>query len=161
MTMHMRRKTAIAAGLAALTLGAAAPAVAQGDMTADEAIQHRKDTMAVAGAATKSLACSIKGEGCPRAFDYMGLQARAIAHSAKLAPDAFRGGPYPDATADTTALPKIWEEYDKFTQGYEQMEQRARRMVEAAAEKDMDGFVQAFKDTTKTCENCHDTFREE
>lgn len=161
MTMHMRRKTAIAAALAALTLGAAAPAVAQDDMTANEAIQHRQDTLAVAGAATKSLACSIKGEGCPRAFDYMGLQARAIAYAAKMAPEAFRGGPYENATVDTTALPKIWDDYGKFTQGFEKMEQGAQQMVQAAADKDMDGFVQAFKDTTKACENCHDTFREE
>ena len=161
MRMTAIKTTLAAAALAVAGLGAVAPAGAQGDKSAEDWIQDRQDNFASAGAATKSVACALKGEGCPKAFDYLTLQARAIAHAARMAPQHFEEGPFPDAERDTTALPKIWNEYDKFTQGFEKMETNAREMVQAAQNEDLQAYAAAFKQTANACENCHDTYRED
>ncbi|WP_200342226.1 c-type cytochrome [Rhodovibrio sodomensis] len=161
MRMTAIKTTLAAATLAVTGLGVAAPAGAQGDKTAEDWIQARQDNLASAAAATKSVACSLKGEGCPRAFDYLTLQARAIAHAASMAPQHFRKGPFPDAQVETAALPKIWDEYDQFTQGFETMEKHARDMVEAARNEDLQAYAAAFKKTTDACSECHDTYRED
>jgi cytochrome c556 len=154
-------KTTFAAILAAAAVAVAAPAGAQGDKSPQEWIQDRQANLASAGAATKSVACALKGEGCPKAFDYLKLQARAIAHAAKMAPQHFQAGPFPDADIDTTALPKIWEDYDRFTQGFEKMESNARDMIAAADAKDLKAYAAAFKKTTDVCSDCHDNYRED
>lgn len=154
-------KTTLAAALAVAAVAVAAPAGAQGDKSPNEWIKDRQATMATVGAATKSVACALKGEGCPKAFDYLKLQARAIAHGGKLAPAAFRQGPFPDAGVDTTALPKIWDDYDQFREGFQTMEKNARDMIEAADAKDLKAYAAAFKKTTDACSDCHDTYREE
>lgn len=155
-------KTTLAAGaLAVAGLGLTAPAGAQGDKSPEDWIQDRQDNLASAAAATKSVACALKGEGCPKAFDYLTLQARAIAHAASMAPQHFQEGPFPDAQADTTALPKIWDNYDEFTQGFEKMESGARDMVQAAQNEDLQAYAAAFKETINACENCHDSYRED
>jgi cytochrome c556 len=158
-------KTAIirclaAAALATATL-AAAPAGAQGDKSPQDWVEQRQGNFASAAAATKSVACALKGEGCPKAFDYLGLQARAIAHAAEMAPSLFREGPFPDADVDTEALPKIWDEYDRFTEGFETMHANARDMMEAARNEDLQAYAAAFKKTTDACSECHDTYRED
>ena len=159
--MRMKPVTQTVVALTALVALPAGLAQAAGDKTAEEWINDRKDTMAVVGAATKSAACAVKGEGCPRKAEYLALQARAIAYGGKLAPDAFREGPFPDADVDTTALPKIWDNYDKFASGYDKMRKHALDMVEAAKNEDLKAYAAAFKKTTETCQTCHDNFRED
>lgn len=159
MRMTAIKTTLAAAALAVAGLGVTAPAGAQGDKSPEEWVHDRKATMAVVGAATKSVACALKNEGCPRAFDYLGLQARAIAHGGKLAPDVFRKGPFDGV--DTTALPKIWENYDEFAQGFEKMETNARDMIAAAQNEDLQAYAAAFKKTTDVCSDCHDNYRED
>ena len=132
MRMTALKTTFAAAALAFAGLGMTAPAGAQGDKSPEDWIQDRQDNFASAAAATKSVACALKGEGCPKAFDYLTLQARAIAHAASMAPQHFAEGPFPDAERDTTALPKIWDEMDQFSQGFQKMESGARDMVQAA-----------------------------
>ncbi len=159
--MRFKPLTQTAIALAALVALPTGAAVAADDKPAEEWIHDRQATLAIAGAATKSAACAVKGEGCPRKFDYLALQARAIAHAAKLAPDAFREGPFPDADAKTTALPKIWDNYDKFAGGFDKMRENAMAMVDAAKNKDLEAYAAALKKTADTCESCHDNFREE
>ena len=161
MRMTTIKTTLAAAALAVAGLGLAGPAGAQGDKTAEDWIQDRQDNFASAGAATKSVACALKGEGCPKAFDYLTLQARAIAHAASMAPQHFAEGPFPDAERDTTALPKIWDEMDQFNQGFEVMEEGAREMVQAAQNEDLQAYAAAFKKTTDACSECHDSYRED
>jgi cytochrome c556 len=159
MTVITRRFAAVA--LAAATLAVSAPAGAQGDKSPQDWVQHRQGNLASAAAATKSVACALKGEGCPKAFDYLGLQARAIAHAAEMAPTLFREGPFPDADVDTEALPKIWDDYDSFTEGFETMHANARDMIAAARNEDLQAYAAAFKKTTDACSECHDTYRED
>ncbi|WP_169816607.1 c-type cytochrome [Rhodovibrio salinarum] len=161
MRMTLIKTTLAAATLAVAAAGTLAPAAAQGDKSPEQWIQDRQDNLASAAAATKSVACALKGEGCPRAFDYLGLQARAIAHAARMAPQHFQEGPFPDAEADTTALPKIWDDYDTFVQGFEPMETHAREMIQAAQNEDLQAYAAAFKKTTDACSECHDTYRED
>ena len=161
MRMTAIKTTLAAAALAVAGLGLVAPAGAQGDKSPEDWIQDRQDNFASAAAATKSVACALKGEGCPKAFDYLTLQARAIAHAASMAPQHFAEGPFPDAERDTTALPKIWDEQAQFTKGFETMESGAREMVQAAQNEDLQAYAAAFKKTTDACSECHDTYRED
>ena len=160
MTMSAIRKTAAGLVAAGLIAGAAGSAAAQ-DAGPDTKIENRQDTMAIAGATMKTLACSVKNEGCPRGFDFLAVQARAMAFSAHLSEYAFKDGPFPDATVETTALPKIWDEWDSFEKGLRTMRQNALAMVEAAGDEDMQAFTAAFKKTGKACKDCHDDYRED
>jgi cytochrome c556 len=83
-------------------------------------------------------------------------QAQAISLSAHRIPSLF-----PKGTTDpnSRALPAIWENWDKFQQLANQLEQQASSLSAAAGNEDDENLPEKAKAMSGTCKTCHDQFR--
>ncbi len=86
------------------------------------------------------------------------VQGSEIAENAMEIPDAFEKK---DLSGKTRALPKIWEEKDKFKQIASKLMADARALEEAAQNKDKEKVTAAFKALGATCDACHKDYRAE
>jgi cytochrome c556 len=64
------------------------------------------------------------------------------------------------AIADSEASPKIWEDFDGFKEVAQKLKEASAQAASAAANGDA-AFAAAFKDMTKVCKECHETYRVE
>ncbi len=70
----------------------------------------------------------------------------------------FPKGSEQGAVKDSKALPKIWEDFDGFKSDAEKLKDASTKAAEAAAQG-KDAFAPAFKNMTKACKDCHETYR--
>lgn len=63
--------------------------------------------------------------------------------------------------AKSTADPKIWQEFDKFTDIFKAGQLDASKMIAAAKAGDQAAYQDAFKSLGQRCFQCHQTYRTE
>ena len=90
------------------------------------------------------------GEAAPRLAE---LQNRATAQH--LLP-AFIAGTH---GSGSEARPSIWEEWDEFTAGFDDLESNVATLVEAVGEEDYRGAAQALSRVGASCKSCHRAYR--
>jgi cytochrome c556 len=61
----------------------------------------------------------------------------------------------------TEALPKIWQESDKFKQAMERLTKTSANLQLAAKSKDENVIKKAIGEVGKSCGGCHDDFKQE
>lgn len=57
------------------------------------------------------------------------------------------------------ARPAIWEEWDEFTAGFKDLEQKVSLLVESAEQEDYRAATRAFSDVSLSCRSCHRAYR--
>ena len=150
-----RRLTAFAlAGvLAALSLiGLAAAQTAP-----DNAIKYRKAVMSAVGANMSALAMIAKGE--VEHVEALAAHAQMLADTSELATAAFRQNTDGSGRERTTALAKVWSDWDDFDEGMKAFTEEANKLASMAEAGDMDGLPSQIGALGKTCKDCHDDFR--
>lgn len=141
--------------LATLLAGLTTPALAN-EVEPDNAIKFRQNAMKAIGGATGNIGAILKGDVSHA--DQMAHLAELLAEAAR--PEytlvAFGQNTADQGFAQTTALPKIWENWDDF-------ESRLRKLGEvtsAAAEAGDAVSMAEMKPVFETCKGCHDEYRE-
>jgi cytochrome c556 len=138
---------------------AASAAQAQGLAPAkpEDAIKYRKAAMTLVGAHFGALGAMARGD---RPFDAAVATANAqvMEQASKLPFEAmFVANTY---SGDTTALPKIAGDRDKFMAGATKMQEEVVKLV-AAAKTDQAGLRTQFGAVGQTCKACHTEYRKQ
>lgn len=96
--------------------------------------------------------------GAGEGFDLGIIQraAQALALSAHQIPSLFPKG---STDPKSRALPAIWDNWDKFVQLANQLEQQATSLSNAAGSGDDENLKAKSQKMFATCKSCHDQFR--
>lgn len=139
---------------AVVSLSAALPAAAQFQKPED-AVKYRKASFTVMAAHFSRIGAMANGKA---PFDAAAAKANAeVVHAMAALPwAAFGEG---TNVGDTTALPAVWTEADKFKAGAKKMQDEIAKLDVAAKSGNLDQLKAAFGETAKTCKACHDDFR--
>ena len=150
-------KTTAIAAMATVVLGVG-QVQAQDNMTPDDArIAYRKKAFQAMGQNMGAIGMILKGQaGNPANITH---HAQSMLHAAKVLPDALKEEAEP-FTEKTTALPKIWQEWDKFSGGLDKLDEELTKLVAAAESGDMQAIGAQVQATGKVCKGCHEDFRE-
>jgi cytochrome c556 len=142
------------AALATATLFTALPAAAQ-FAKPEDAIKYRKGAMFVMGQHFGRIGAMAQGK-VP--FDAAAAAANAdvVASLSKLPFAGFAPG---TDSGDTSALPEVWLESEKFKAGAQKMQDDVAKLATAAKSGNLDQLKAAFGEAGKTCKGCHDHFK--
>ncbi len=151
----IRARRLVVASACALVMGGATvfsgAAIAAGQ---ESVIKYRRTLMKGVGAHMGAMAQLAKGEVPHR--QHMLVHAKALAMSLPLAADAFKaqtdGG-------DTTALPKIWEDWSGFEGKLSDAKDASAALVAALEAGDGTSVGEKFKALGKACGSCHKAYR--
>lgn len=151
----IRRLTAfsLAGVLAALSLIGLAAAEAE----PDNAIKYRKAVMSVVGGNMSGLVMIAKGE--VEHAEALAAHAQMLAETSELSLAAFRQNTDGQGRERTTALGKVWSDWDDFEEGMEAFTEEANKLASMAEAGDMDGLRSQIGAVGKTCKDCHDDYR--
>jgi cytochrome c556 len=142
--------------LVGLSVVAGLAVVATGVQAQQDAIAKRKALMKEVGAASKLLNEMIKGEkpfDAKAAAEGMTKIAGGWAEFAKLYPKGTETG------GETTASPKIWENFKDFDEKGQAMAAAAKRAADEAP-KGLEAFKAAFGNGVgNSCRGCHEVYR--
>jgi cytochrome c556 len=146
-------KSTVLGGVAAL---ATIAVVATGaTVVAQDTIAQRKELMKAVGGASKTGSQLAKGDipyDAAKASEAMGTIAANWEAFTKLLP---KGS---DTGGETTASPKIWENFKDFETKGQKMASDAATAQKAAA-SGADAFKGAFGEVAKNCRACHEVYR--
>jgi len=150
MTLRIRETlwSAMAAGVIAVTIAGSASA-------SENDIKYRQSVMKAVGAHTTAAAAILKNE-VPHKGD-LKAHARGLAELARIAGHVFPEG---SDFGETSAKPEIWKKPAEFKKGLTAFQSQAAAFATAAEGSDGKAMAGAFGALTKTCKDCHDTFRE-
>ena len=148
-------KTFAALAIAAITLGAAAPASAQFEK-AEDAIKYRQSALFVMGQHFGRIGAMANGKA---PYDAKVAQDNAdiVATLSHLPWAAF--GPGTDKGARTSAKPNVWTEQAKFQEHADKLQAATAQLATAAKTNNLDNLKVAFGDAAKSCKACHDNYR--
>ena len=119
----------------------------------EEEAEYRHDVMEAIGGHFGAIIKIVRGE-VPHE-DHLNTHVDAIAGLSKLTGDLF-----PEDSAGGEALPKIWEEPEKFAEKVDAFKEAAASMKSALDAGDMDGFRGTIRNVGGACKGCHDDYRE-
>ena len=122
------------------------PAIAT--MTADQKVDARQKAMKEDGGLLRGAA---KATG-----DAAVKSATTVLQNFVNFPALFADGA---TNAKSEADPKIWQEFDKFTDIFKAGQQDASKMIAAAKAGDQAAYQDAFKSLGQKCFQCHQTYR--
>lgn len=146
--MTLRTITAFAV-VGTLVAGAAAAAVADTPMTAEQAVAARQAAMKEDGRALKGSA------------SFTGDKAVAVLEKVKQNYDRLPALFIKDSiTGKSIAKPIIWQQFDQFSAIFKKGSAAATQGIAAAKAGDTAGYVAAIKTIAATCDECHSTYRE-
>lgn len=115
-------------------------------------INYRQSVMRVIGGHTSASAAIIQGK--IEHTEHLQTHAEGLAAASTLIRDLF---PPESAEGETDALPRIWEEPDRFNEKIERAEAAITDYLTAVSE---DGNVgAALRDMGAACRSCHDDYR--
>ena len=151
----MRKLLMVVCALAGLGISASV-AISADDLTA--AVEERRHMMKkVVAPAAKLGGQMLKGV---KPFD--GAEAAKAMNEISGVPDKyvtlFPKGTEQGAVPDSEALPKIWEDFDNFKALAMKLKDASAKAA-GAAEQGKGTFAAAFKDMTKVCKECHESYR--
>lgn len=142
-------RTLIAAALAACIAG---PALAD----ADAAIKYRKNAMKAIGSQMGSIVAILKGEVDNK--EALAQHAAIMGEVTNMAitKPAFMTNTDGEGSADTTATAAIWNDWDKFESGLQDLAKAGDAIAAAGADASFDHV----KELGAACKACHDDFRQ-
>lgn len=102
------------------------------------------------------LGAMVKGEAEYDAAEF----TRRAKMLAVLAPMPLEGFIEGSDKGETDAKTEIWQQFDKFSAGFESLKANADALVAASETGDMAQIKPAFMEVAKNCKGCHDNFRD-
>jgi cytochrome c556 len=147
----------LAFGLALSALQFSAPAQADPFTNAEDAVKYRQSALSLIRANFAHMSGMVRGE---IEYDAAAFQERANAlkHLSHIPFDAFSGAGY-NVTANSDALPAIWENWDDFSEKAEAFIGAAYELATAAESDNMRTIRPRFMATARTCQQCHEGYR--
>ncbi|MGD9502422.1 MAG: cytochrome c, partial [Methyloceanibacter sp.] len=82
--------------------------------------------------------------------------ANELATTAKKIPDLFPAG---SGGGKSEALPAVWERWDRFKAGADDLTAAADALAKALADSASEEWKPAFKKVGEACKSCHEDFR--
>lgn len=141
-----------AAALGALVLN---PAHAQFSKP-ERAVEYRRAAFVVMGNHMGRIYQTVQGK-VPYDKDATIRSAEIVELVGKLPYEAFVPG---SDLMDSKAKPSIWKEEAKFRQLATDMQAETVKLTAAAKSGNLDAIRNQFRTTVKTCDACHDAYRE-
>jgi len=148
--MQMRTKLAAALVLAATAVSAHA------QFKPEEVIQYRQGIFKAQRWNMVPMAMMVQGKVPYDQATFL-RHAQRLDQLSKMPWDAF--GPGTDAGAPTRAKAEIWSNAAGFKQAADAFQAETPKLVAAAQSGNMDQIKAAFGGVAKSCDNCHDNFR--
>ncbi len=150
-----RRITAFA--LAGVVAATSLVGLAVAETAPDNAIKYRKAVMSAVGANMSALVMIAKGE--VEHEEALAAHAQMLAETSELSLAAFRQNTDGQGREKTTAIAKVWSDWDGFEEGMETFTQEANKLASMAEAGDMSGLRGQIGAVGKACKDCHDDFR--
>ena len=122
--------------------------------TPADAIKYRQAAMAALAAHVNAF--SLINFGRVEHQEHLQAHVEAIAALGAQTKVMFPAG---TGTGDTEALPKIWEEQERFNELVAQLETSSAQLRDAAIAGDKAGTAAAFRAMGESCKGCHDRYR--
>lgn len=143
--------------LAAAALGALLLIPAHAQFSKPErAVEYRRGAFVLMGNHMGRIFQVVQGK-VPYDKDAVIRSAEIIEFAGKLPYEAFIPG---SDLPDSKAKPLIWKEEAKFRQLATDMQAETVKLTAAAKSGNLDSIRNQFRATLKTCDACHDTYRE-
>ncbi|MEN9868591.1 MAG: hypothetical protein RL748_4181 [Pseudomonadota bacterium] len=134
------------------------PTLAQGSLpiAPEKALQARQASYFLMGQQMARINATIKGD---LAFDKpaMQLSADALDMLGRLVQENYVPG---SDQGNTRAKAGIWKEMPRFKQMAQESQVEIVKLREAIYRADLAAIKTAYGNTSKSCKNCHDTFKE-
>jgi len=124
----------------------------------ENVIKYRQSVMKAIGGHMGGIVGVVKGE-----VSYVGdvvVHARGVNAMSKLLVGIFPKGTSQMESANTRALPAIWDDFSKFEAAAKALEVESAKMVEVAASGDLGAIGAQLKIVGKACGSCHKPFRQ-
>ncbi len=141
---------------AAVLLGLASPVQAVNEP--ENVIKYRQSVMKAINGHTGAIVGVVKGE-----VSYVGhvaAHAQGINAMSKLLPGLFPEGTSQFESANTRALPAIWDDFSKFEAAAKALEVESAKLVDVAASGDLGAIGGQLQNLGKACGSCHKLFRQ-
>lgn len=118
-------------------------------------VKERMELMKSLGDRMKETGAMVKGKTAFRS-EIIASNAREIQQTA---PDIIRLFPQGSLKMPTEALPRIWEEWDRFNEMTDRLIREAGKLSDVAIAGDRREIMIQFTKVGKTCSSCHTDFR--
>ena len=125
------------------------------DVKPEDVIKFRKGAYQVIGWEMRPLGLMVKGE-MPYNKDVFAKNAAVIHTMSQVVPEGFTPG---SEKGETRAKAEIWSDPAKFKAALERFQSEAGKMNEVAKTGNFDTIKVQFGNLSKSCGNCHDSFR--
>jgi cytochrome c556 len=149
------RKAPTAALAAVLAAAVAIPAYAQFQKPED-AVRYRQSAFNVMGNHFGRIGAMVNGR-VPFDANAATINAEIVQSMSRLPFAGFGEGT--DKIGNTSALPEVWSQPDKFKAAAQKMQDSMGKLTAAAKSGNADQLKAAFGETGATCKGCHDDFR--
>ncbi|GAB2799479.1 hypothetical protein GCM10027040_28380 [Halomonas shantousis] len=123
--------------------------------TPEQAIEWRREEFKAIERALKKLRFSLVVHTDPQAAREPLALLKEKANGEHMLP-AFR---MKSLGGDSQARPEIWENWEAFAQGFDDLEARVDALNQAAQAEDYDTARQALSDVALSCKSCHRRFK--
>jgi cytochrome c556 len=122
----------------------------------EDAVKYRQSAFSVMGTHMGRIFQAVQGR-VPYNKDQVARSAEIVDFMGKLPYDAFTPG---SDLLESKAKPSIWKEEAKFQQLAKDMQAETAKLAAAANSGNLDSIRNQFRATAKTCDACHDNYRE-
>lgn len=139
----------------AVSLTFALPAWAQFSKPED-AVKYRQAAFTLMGAHMSRIFQAVQGR-VPYNKDQVVRSAEIVEYAGKLPYEAFPAG---SDLLESKAKPALWKEEAKFRQLASDMQAETVKLTAAARSGSLDNVRTQFRATARTCDACHDAYRE-
>ena len=156
--MNFVKKTALVVGLVVVTNSVLAEP-AKSLKHAKQVVELRESLYQLLGSNMAPLGAMAKGK-IPLNGDAVEKYATRIHQLSLMMPDYLRTDTS-KFKVKTEALPKIWQQNDKFKQAMERLTKASANLQLVAKSSDKNVIKKAITDVGKSCGGCHDDFKEE
>lgn len=125
--------------------------------TASDAVEYRQKAFSLIRENFAYMSGMVRGE---RDYDAEAFKQRAQAlyHLSHIPFEAFTGAGE-NVTANSDALPVIWENWSDFESKRDTFQAAVKELVSAAASENMREIRPKFMDTARGCQQCHQGYR--
>ncbi len=122
-------------------------------------VEHRQENMKRLGDSMKAVRRYVANEGGTIAEVQKG--ARTIQEVSRIiVPQLFPAGTE-IGVSDSDARPEIWQQWPRFTEITETLQQESAKLVEVSQTDDRATVAAQFAAVGRACSSCHDDFRRE
>lgn len=124
---------------------------------APDVISARQEAMDMSSVTLNSISQSIKAGREPNTQQY---SATALSKWAKTLPTMFpRGTAQGESSAETQALPAIWQDRAGFEKAATTYQDATAKLVALATANDSANFPKQIDEVKQACNNCHDHYK--